>query len=286
MCRYGDSCTWVHLPLNMIAAPPVPVSVPSLFEHTHLVQPIFEHSDDYAGITTLKPHLCNRWNGYMGSCMKGDFCRFQHPTINEYEEHQIAGDSPLHVAAQQGALPGGQERVIELLNRGVNINFQNNLGDTALHYCALNGHIEIVSVLLHYRANTNITNKLGDTALHNSSSNGHTETVCLLLNSGTNIYLRNVNGATALHKAALSGCIETVKALLKVGASANVLAEDGNTPLHCSVLGGVAQIVELMLEGGELISNLYLAIPSYTLYPIPYTLYSPFIPLMSNRRRS
>lgn len=84
----------------------------------------------------------------------------------------------LHVAASGGV----SDRVIELINSGVDVNSVDGHGCTALHYAAQNGHEGCVGALiLHGKADVNIANKFGDTALYMATLNGHESCVRIIL---------------------------------------------------------------------------------------------------------
>ena len=55
------------------------------------------------------------------------------------------------------------ERIKELLNIGFNINTQNDLGDTLLHYACEYKHYDIIQFLLSKNADINIKNEKGYT---------------------------------------------------------------------------------------------------------------------------
>ncbi|CAG8591393.1 5658_t:CDS:2, partial [Scutellospora calospora] len=61
------------------------------------------------------------------------------------------------------------------------VNAQNELGNTPLHWSALNGHIEVVTLLISNGADVKIKNKAGRTAMYEAQQNNHEKVVEYLL---------------------------------------------------------------------------------------------------------
>ena len=71
-----------------------------------------------------------------------------------------------------------------LLDRGADINAQNNDGCTALQEASLKGQEDVVEMLLDQEADINAEDNHGLTALQQASSSGHVEIVEMLLDRG------------------------------------------------------------------------------------------------------
>ena len=72
----------------------------------------------------------------------------------------------------------------ELIAAGVEVNMQDNEGNTALMWASLHGHIAAVKVLIAYGADVNIHNQGGYSALDLASEYGHERIVNLLIAAG------------------------------------------------------------------------------------------------------
>jgi ankyrin repeat protein len=156
------------------------------------------------------------------------------------------GDSLLHQAAWQG-----QTEIAKLLiEKGANVNAQNEEGNTPLHFAAWEGQTETVKLLIEKGANVNAQNEEGNSPLHLAAMFGKTETVKLLLEKGANVNAQDEKGNTPLHFAAWQGKTETVKLLLEKGANVNAQNEKGNTPLHEATMFGKTEIAKLLIEKG------------------------------------
>ena len=148
------------------------------------------------------------------------------------------------------------KRVWELLDSGVDINFQDNDGVTVLIAASQRRQTDIVRLLLERGANPNIRDNDGDTALSLASIEGHTDIVRLLLENEANVNSRGYDGDTALIRASDKGYVDIVKLLLDYGADPNIQSEqDGDTALilastHPDTWHVYTDIVRLLLENG------------------------------------
>ena len=146
------------------------------------------------------------------------------------------------------------QRVIQLLDEGVDVDIRFENGSTPLMFAAQNGNLEIVKLLLERGANVNAKNEIGSTVLMFADQSNNLEIIQLLLGKGANINAEDNNGLNALHYAArYSNSLEIVKLLLESGVNVNAKSKKGNTPL---MLAGrnenenYLNIVKLLLDNG------------------------------------
>ncbi len=86
-----------------------------------------------------------------------------------------------------------------LLNTRFNLNYQDKLGNTWLHYAALLGNPEFVKILLQKDISRNKRNIFGDTPLHqNAKYNPNLKIIKLLFMTGAKPGITNNDGQTAL----------------------------------------------------------------------------------------
>jgi ankyrin repeat protein len=71
-----------------------------------------------------------------------------------------------------------------LLEHGADINVQDQLGDTPLHWASFNGVLKVVHLLLERGADIEVKNDEGKTAWQDSADRGHDEVVELLREHG------------------------------------------------------------------------------------------------------
>ena len=89
---------------------------------------------------------------------------------------------------------GNIDGVKTLLERGVNIDIQNDYGENALTWASVNDNLDVVKMLLEKGANIDIQDNNEFTALMMASLNGHLDVVKTLLEKGANIDIQDKNG--------------------------------------------------------------------------------------------
>ena len=151
------------------------------------------------------------------------------------------------------AINGNIENVRLLLDRGVNINFKDNYGDTALMWASSEDNIYIVEILLNHGANIDLLDDDGDTALDLAVGDGNTDIIELLLEHGAEVNIQNEFGETALIKASRYRRrdmdfvrLDIVRLLLDGGASPYLQNNNGDTALTMASRYGHTDIVDLL----------------------------------------
>jgi ankyrin repeat protein len=147
---------------------------------------------------------------------------------------------------------GGQtEDVEKLVKGGVDVDWQDDKGDTALMKAAVEGFWDVVDVLLSHKADPNIQNNSGETALilaTSYSDENYPKIIELLSSHGADLNLKNSEGQTALMIAARDGKLECAKLLVKNGA--NLRERDGMganwSALDYAKSIGHSELVELL----------------------------------------
>jgi ankyrin repeat protein len=153
------------------------------------------------------------------------------------------------------------------IEKNININLQDNRGETALMYAIDYDNIEMIRLLLNAGANPNVLNTHNHTALTlaivgNSSNN--IEIIEMLLNAGADATAKDRNNWTSLMRAItlmqLMNCNYTkkitkiVRILLNAGADVNVQNQYGFTALMYAIRDGFDNecfnIVKLLINSG------------------------------------
>ena len=102
-------------------------------------------------------------------------------------------------------------------------------------------YTEIVRLLLQRGADINAQDEFGRSALMIAADAGYLETVKLLLDWEANVHLKDTRGNTALMRAAWKGHLEIVKALMDRGADVNGTDEKHGYTALLLAAGGPAQ---------------------------------------------
>ena len=84
--------------------------------------------------------------------------------------------------------------VRDLIVLGANLDWQDDYGRTALHYCGQYDHLEIAKMLIEAGADVNIQHDRGWTPLHIFTFYNHSRIVKMLLDAGADKTIPNNNG--------------------------------------------------------------------------------------------
>ena len=131
----------------------------------------------------------------------------------------------------------------------INVNIQDNFGDTPLIWAIDNPQKDIVKLLLNQPdVDVNIKNSVGDTALIKASFYKNVELAELLLNHPyVNVNIQCRRGRTALIRAATNGCTQIVKLLLDHPAiNVSLETDDRKSAVVIAKECGYNEIVELL----------------------------------------
>lgn len=115
------------------------------------------------------------------------------------------------------AAPCGKADTVRLLLDGVDINWKDGSGQTALAIASRKGFVRIVRLLLEAGADPNIQDASKFTALMHAADLGHVSIVRLLLDHGANWEIKEWMGRTALVLASHRGHEDIVSLMTKGG---------------------------------------------------------------------
>ena len=148
--------------------------------------------------------------------------------------------------------------VAQLIQKGVNVNFQTESGETALHDTVTHGVPEMVEVLLAHGANPNLRDFAGRTPITYVSSGrsppAMIQMATLLCNAGARMD-EVIEGRTLLHWAALhsymgSTMVPFVDWLVAHGLCVNQPDDFGRTPLSMSIQTRHCEVSIYLIEHG------------------------------------
>lgn len=143
-----------------------------------------------------------------------------------------------------------------LIEKGADVNIQDNMKNNPFLYSGAEGYIEILKLTIEAGANPKLLNRYGGTALIPASEHGFVEVVKELLEN-TEINVNHVNnlGWTALMEAIVLNDggrkqQETIKLLIKHGADVNIPDSEGVTPLQQAKERNFSEIEKILLQAG------------------------------------
>jgi ankyrin repeat protein/CII-binding regulator of phage lambda lysogenization HflD len=162
--------------------------------------------------------------------------------VNMENEERL---TPLYYACQKGDL----ELVRYLVERGVNIQAKSKYGETPLYGACWRDNLELIKYLVEKGANIQ-AKSYGETPLATTARAGNLEAVKYLVGQGANVSVRDEEGNTPLHQACQKGDLELVKYLVEKGVNVNVKNINGNTPLLLACKGNDLELVKYLVEEG------------------------------------
>lgn len=149
------------------------------------------------------------------------------------------------------------EMVKKLIEKGADINIRDNNLNNVLLYAGAEGISEVVKLAIEAGADTSLTNRFGGTALIPASERGHVEVVKELL-ANSDIDVNHINDLhwTALLEAIILGDggkehQKIVQLLVDHGADVSIADKDGITPLKHAQNRGFREIEEILLNHGS-----------------------------------
>lgn len=188
--------------------------------------------------------------------------------VNFQEEEN--GNSLLMMAIQNLEKNESKTIMSHLLYGDIDVNLQNNDGETALMHLATKGAQSEVDALLSRDADIMLEDQYGATAItyaqmgHNadiakqlknmafiqSAEKGKLPEMKALLADGVDINAINKYNATALTRASSAGKYDAVAFLLSENAAVNFGGHHGYSALHCAAEAGHSKIAQLLIEYG------------------------------------
>ena len=130
------------------------------------------------------------------------------------------------------------------------ISARDGLGETPLHYLAVENKLSAVRALVEHGAEVNTINECGGTPLSEATSLGYVELVKFLLSVGAKLRIEGQK-EPILHEAVRSGSAELVKLLLESGAEVNAANDIRETPLHLAAQDDKnLELARLLIQSG------------------------------------
>jgi ankyrin repeat protein len=153
------------------------------------------------------------------------------------------------------AAVGGQLQMVrEMLDKGADVNLQDNQGSTPLHLVIWKQPehtVELATILIwNWQANLDLPDNRGRTPLHLAACTGHLGILRELLRQGVSLNITDNSRSTPLQLAVRLEHLEVIQELLERGADANLPNDNGLSPLHSAIYCGNLEIVRKLLAHG------------------------------------
>ncbi|KAM8972847.1 ankyrin repeat and death domain-containing protein 1A isoform 1-T1 [Pelodytes ibericus] len=199
------------------------------------------------------------------------------------DEILLRTEKEFHLAAKTNNI----EKMLQLIQRGVDVRAKNSVDRTALHWAAgagheqavrlllehdvpvdeednvcfgMNalllgawfGHLRVLQILVNAGSKTSCENKNGLNLLHCAAQRGHIKVMEFIMEDLENIKLDKVDkvGRTAFHLAAEHGKMEVVEFLIGSGCQHSLKDKENNTALHLAAKNGHTEVLQKIVEIG------------------------------------
>jgi len=130
------------------------------------------------------------------------------------------------------------------------MNERTGLGETPLHYLAVENQLDAVRALVEYGADVNTVSEVNGTPLAEATRLGHTDLVKYLLSVNAKLWVEGQD-EPVLHHAVRSGNIELVQIVIDAGAEVTGVNDLRETPLHLAAASDKdLEIVRLLIRYG------------------------------------
>ncbi|KAK7094366.1 hypothetical protein V1264_005941 [Littorina saxatilis] len=183
----------------------------------------------------------------------------------------------LHCACEGKSPTASADITRLLLDAGADVNAQDMLGRTPLHYAACSGNTETLRRLIHHGADLNATDDEGRTPLHcaymaskpgiiitqlveagagigrvhQAVVRGDVDALMTLLQQGADVNQHDTSmGCSPLHAACLMGRTDIVTWLTQHGAKVNAVDDMKTTPLHYACAAGQTRVARQLIDEG------------------------------------
>ena len=161
-------------------------------------------------------------------------------------------DYSFELAFFEASLTCNLDAIKFLLVIGVNVDYANEKGKTALLVASQQGHKEMVNCLVAANADVNTSDVNSRSALIIASENNDVELAQILLNAKANPNHQRNDGSTSLHIASYNNYNELAVMLIEFGADPMIKNTKGDTPFLCSVRNNMLMVVKVILPNVSL----------------------------------
>jgi ankyrin repeat protein len=146
--------------------------------------------------------------------------------------------------------------VNEWLKKGlVDINFQDYAGKTILYWMCLSNNPDMAEYLSSKGADHTIAEKQGFYPIHGATHNGFIEVIKVMLKHGIDINTQSKDSTTPLYYSlgytGQKTNINLVKFLLAEGANPNIEHKNGHYPIHAAINSKDIDVLQLFIKNNE-----------------------------------
>lgn len=172
-------------------------------------------------------------------------------SIRGAEGKEVERQTELCKELMIAAKAGDKEEIERTVDEGVDVDYQNEFGQSALMVASWEGHLGIVEILLNADADPDLQDGFGKSALHEAALGGHHTIVHRLISGGAKIDLTDEEQRTPLHYAAMRGKRRIVEVLLLFGANVSLLTKFAESAVELAYSYHHDDIVDLLMASRD-----------------------------------
>jgi ankyrin repeat protein len=170
----------------------------------------------------------------------------RNPPLNVNWPQEI-GETAVHAVAQSG-----YDKCLMLLitHGGADLSRMSIAGFAPIHVAIKFGRMAVIAILLDHGVDLDIRRALGDreTPALLCAGSGHVKCLALLIDRGADIKLKSLSGVTPAHMACAAGHLKCLQLLIARGAELNAIDAHGFSPLGLARSRGYTECVDLLIE--------------------------------------
>jgi len=171
-------------------------------------------------------------------------------SILESIMNNVSIDYMIHVLCKNRKI----DLLLTFFKKGLNVNWKDEDGNTALHILCEQQDIELVYLLLENGADPTIENNNQETPLHKACEKGITEIVELLIKN-ENLNLQNKDGMTPMHLACKENHLKIVSILITHDINLSLKTKDNYIPLYYACLHNNFDMVNILLQNSSYVDK-------------------------------
>ena len=143
------------------------------------------------------------------------------------------------------------DQILSLPKKLVNLNYQDEKGNTALHYACDEGNLKIVEILLNANCDTNIINNEKETPLHLASKRGYFDISKKLIENGALLNTYNLENNSPIHYVCMNNHVELLIYFLTKNPKVDIENIYGKKPIDLVNDKEIKEVLENYLKNKE-----------------------------------
>ena len=143
------------------------------------------------------------------------------------------------------------DQILSLPKNLLNLNYQDEKGNTALHYACDEGNLKIVEILLNSNCDPNMTNNKKETPLHLASKRGYFDISKKLIKKGALLNIYDLENNSPIHYACMNNCLELMIYFLTKNPKVDTENINGKKPIDLANDKEIKELLENYLKNKE-----------------------------------